>query len=83
MSIKRATSIYTVNYTILSRRKRDTLSHRDYKPNIQKLTNLKENIIIYKILELDTQGFPSRLYNIKNIINRLRYNCNALFVEKN
>ena len=34
LNIKRAASIYTVNYTILSRRKRGTLLRRDYKPNI-------------------------------------------------
>ena len=53
LSIKRAALIYTIDYTILSRRKRGTLLHHDYKSNIQKFINLEENIIIYRVLELD------------------------------
>ena len=51
--IRRAASIYTINYTTLLRRKRDQQSSHDYIPKTRNLTNLKKNAIIYRILELD------------------------------
>ena len=53
LNIKRATSIYIINYTTLLRRKRGQQSNHDYISKIQNLTNLEENIIIYRILELN------------------------------
>ena len=53
LNIKRATSIYIINYTILLRRKRGQQSNHDYIPKIRNLTNLEESIIIYRIFKLD------------------------------
>ena len=44
---------------------------------------MEKNTIIYRVLELDAQEFSFKFYNIKNIINKLRRDRNALSVGKN
>ena len=42
-----------------------------------KLTILEEEAIVKRALELDAQGFPVQISGVKDIANRLLYNCNA------
>ena len=43
----------------------------DYKPNLKKLTCLKEDIIIQYILNLDVRGFSPILAKVVDIANKL------------
>ena len=43
----------------------------DYKPNLKKLTKLKEGVIVKHILNLDSRGFLPILPTIREMANRL------------
>ena len=83
LSIRHAASIYTVNHITLSWRKHGTPSRHDCKPNMRNLTDLEEDTIVHKILELDAQRFLPRFCDVGNMANKLLHNCDTLLVKKN
>ncbi len=38
---------------------------------------LKEEVVVREVFDLDSRRFPPRIYNIKNIVNRLLKNMVA------
>jgi hypothetical protein len=82
LSLRRAAQIYNVNYWKLRRRNHGIQSQRDSIPKSRKLSDLEEQIIIQFIIDLDSQGFPSRLRFIEKIANSLLADCNALPIGK-
>jgi hypothetical protein len=82
LSMRRAASNYEVNRKALRRRQQGIQSRRDTTPNSRRLTDLEEQIIIEFILNLDSRGFPSRLYFIKKMANSLLADRNTLPIGK-
>ncbi len=83
MSIRKALEIYNVPYSTLYTRRDDRTSRRDIPIKSKNLSISKENTIVQRALELDTQGFPIRLSSIEDIANRLLRDRDAIRVGKN
>ena len=83
LNIKHAASIYTINYITLSQHKCGIPSSHNYIFKMHNLTDLKKNAIIYRILELNTQGFFLKLQDMEDMANKLRHNHNTFFIKKN
>lgn len=71
LSIRAAAKIYSINHSTLARRRRGQTFRRDSIPNLQKLTDLEESMIIQYILDLDARSFPPRLCSVEDMANRL------------
>jgi hypothetical protein len=71
LSIRFAAKTYNVSRNTLQRRRNSTQSRRDTMPNLRKLTDLEESIIIEYILDLDSRSFPPRLGSVQDMANRL------------
>ncbi len=71
LSIRRAAAHYNVSPVTLCRRRKGTLSRRDSYPSSANLTKLEENVIIEKILDLDSRLCAPRISGIKEIANFL------------
>jgi hypothetical protein len=68
---KTATKLYNVSETTLRTRLASRPSRSDYRPKVQKLTELEENIIVQHIFDLDSRGFLPRLADVEDIVNYL------------
>lgn len=66
-----AAATYNVARTTLKRRRDGILSRHDCTPNSRKLTNLEESVVIQRILDLDSRGFPPRLRAVEDMANKL------------
>ncbi|EKG09395.1 hypothetical protein MPH_13578, partial [Macrophomina phaseolina MS6] len=66
-----AAETYHVNRMTLKRRRDGTHSRRDCTPNSRKLTDPEEFMIIRRILDLDSRGFPPRLRDVEDMANKL------------
>jgi hypothetical protein len=70
-SVRHATKTYDVVRTTLRRRRAGILLRRDCLPNMKKLTELEESMIIQHSLDLDSRGFSPQLSLIRDMANRL------------
>jgi helix-turn-helix, Psq domain len=68
---KTAARLYNVSETTLYTRLASRPSRSDYRPKVQKLTELEENVIVQHIFDLDSRGFSPRLANVEDIANYL------------
>ncbi len=71
LNIREATRLYNVLRTTLSIRINGISTRINTMVNLQKLTASKEKIVIQEIFDLDSQGFPLRIRDIENMVNRL------------
>ena len=71
LSQRKAAQIYNVSKTILSSQIASRPSRRDYRPKVQKLTELEEEIVIQYIFDRDSRGFSPRLADVEDIANYL------------
>jgi len=71
LSVRRAAKIYQVDNRRLGDRLRGVLPRRDILANSRKFTDLEEQVLVERILELDSKGFPPRLCIIEDIANRI------------
>ena len=71
LSLRRAAKLYSVHHTKLSRRQRGIPSRRDISANSRKLTDLEELVLVERILDLASKGFPPRLCVVEDMANRL------------
>src|SRR6187402_939167 len=71
LSIRRVAKIYQVDNRRLGERLRGIPPRRDISANSRKLTNLEESVLIERILELDSKGYPPRLYIVEDMANRI------------
>jgi len=78
-----AASIYNVPYSALTDRIKSYTPLKERRPATHNLTELKEEIIIQHILELDTKGFRPRLANIKDIANHILESRSAAHIGRN
>jgi len=70
-SVNRAAQLFTVSESTLRSRRAGVPSRRDCKVNSKKLTELKEEVIISYILNLDSRGFAPTLSAVQDIANKL------------
>jgi hypothetical protein len=77
LSIRRAAKIYEIDERRLRRRQNSIQSRRDNIPNLRKLSDLEEQIIVQFLLDLDSRGFPSRLHFVEEMTNSLLTDRNA------
>ena len=70
-SERAAAKTYRVDRKTLSRRLGGILSRRDATPNSRKLTNLEEDAILQRVLDLDARGFPPRLRLVEDMASKL------------
>ena len=68
-SIRAAARIYTVPPETLRTRYHGTLSRRDTRQLMHKLTSTEEEVLLQRILSLDAQGFPPRISIVRDIAN--------------
>jgi hypothetical protein len=68
---KTATKLYNVSETTLRARLASRPSRSDYRPKVQKLTELEENVIVQHIFDLDSRGFSPRLADVEDMANYL------------
>ena len=83
LSLRKASQIYKVDRSTLSQRQQGRPSKRDCIPKSRKLTNLEEETIVRKVLELDSQAFPPRIRGVEDMANRLRHAREKSPVGKN
>ena len=69
--------------TSLRRRKTRNPTRATVIVKSRKLTNLEEEGLIQRIIQLDSQGFPVRISGIEEIANLLRRERDASPVGKN
>ncbi len=82
LSIRNTTQLYNIPRTTLSDRINGRSTYTDTIINSQKLTALKEEVIIRKILDLNLRGFPPRIYNVEDIANRLLATYDAIHIGR-
>jgi len=70
-SARQAAATYNVPRSTVLTRLHGTPARRDCQPNLQKVTPLKEEVIITHILDLDSRGFPPSLLAIRVMANKL------------
>jgi len=83
LSNRKAAETYEVNRMTLSRRQAGTPSRSDCTVKSRKLSNLEEETIVKRLLELDAQGFPVRLSGVEDMANKLLRDRDASPVGKN
>ena len=69
LSQRSVAKIYKVLLSTLSDRIASQTYRPETRPNRQKLSDLKEGVIIRYILDLDSRGFAPRLASIEDIVN--------------
>ena len=72
LTVRAAARIYNVAHQTLLRRKQGMPSQRDTDPKRQLLTLLEEQALVQYILDQDSQGFPLRLVDVRDMANHLR-----------
>src|SRR6266566_954991 len=71
LSIRKVARLYNIPRTTLSTRINGRSTHEDTIANSQKLTTLKEKVVVQEVLDLDSRRFPPRIRNVEDIANRL------------
>ena len=70
-SVREAASVYNVPASTLRSRIAGTRARPDCQPNLKKLTEIEEEVIVGFVLELDSRGFPPSLNIIREMGNKL------------
>ncbi len=81
LSIHKAVRLYNILRITLTYYINDRSIYADIIINSQKLTALEEEMVVQEVFDLDSQGFPPRIYNIKDIANRLLTIYNTMRVR--
>jgi hypothetical protein len=71
LSVRRAAKIYQVDNRRLGERLRGIPPRRDISANSRKLTDLEEIVLVERILELHSKGYPPRLCIVEDMVNRI------------
>src|SRR6266566_1049697 len=71
LNIHKATRFYNILHSTLSIRINGVSTRAITIANSRKLTALKKEIVIREILDLNSRGFPPRIYDVEDIANRL------------
>lgn len=82
LSIRKSAQLYKVDRTTLSRRQHGIRTQANTNSNKRKTTELEEEAIVKRVLELDAQGFPVRMSGVEDMANRLLRERDAPLVGK-
>ena len=69
LSRAKAAKIYDIPYSTLTDRINGRTPRQEYRPPMQKLTELEKEVILRNILELDIRGFVPRLAGVEDMAN--------------
>jgi predicted HTH domain antitoxin len=69
ISCRSAAKIYRVPESTLRDRMAGRTTRRESRANCHKLTELEEEVIIQRILDMDTRGFAPRLASVEDMAN--------------
>jgi hypothetical protein len=70
-SVRGAAQTFAVPRTTLRRRRAGTATRRDCQPNLKKLTQLEEEVIVRYILDLDQRGFSPTYAAVRDMADKL------------
>ena len=70
-SVYRAAAAYEVPETTLRHRRAGMPARRDCQPNLKKLTQLEEEVIVSYILDLDQRGFAPTYAAVRDMADKL------------
>jgi hypothetical protein len=76
-SLRAAARSYDILHTTLTKRYRGIPSRHKSQPNSGKLTEIKEEVLLQRILDLNTQGFAPRISIVREIANLILANREA------
>jgi len=82
LGIRAAAKLYDVLALTLCRRRSSQPIRRDIPANSRNLTDLEEQTIVQYVIKLSIRVFPPRLYDVEDIANHLRRECNVPPVGK-
>ena len=71
VSCRRAAILYNIPRTTLQARMKGRTALDEYRPPTHKLTELEEEVVVQKILELDTRGFAPQLAGVEDMANHI------------
>ena len=80
LSIRKATQLYNILYSTLSTRINNVFTHTTTIANSRKLTVLKEKVVVWEVFDLDSRGFPPRIYDVEDMANRLLTTYDTTYV---
>ena len=80
LAVRAAADIYNVPESTLRHRRAGRLHRRDRPANTRKLTDLEENVILNRIIDLVERGFPPWLGDIRDMADRLLRVRDATYV---
>jgi hypothetical protein len=83
LSVRKAATIYKAPRTTLRRRVKGKPAQVDTTVKTRKLSNLEEDTIVQRLLQLDSQGFPVQVGSVEDMANLLRRERDASPVGKN
>jgi hypothetical protein len=69
LSRRKAAKIYNVPESTLRDRMTGRTPLNERRPAVHKLTKLEEEVIVQKILEMDSRGFAPRLASVEDMAN--------------
>ena len=79
---RKASQLYNIPYTTLIYKINNLILYIEIQTNRYKLIELKKEIIIQYILNIDSKDFPSKYKGIKNIINYILKSKNTKNIKK-
>jgi transcriptional regulator with XRE-family HTH domain len=82
ISRRKAAKMYDIPKTTLRARMTGRPPRSNYRPKVQKLTELEEGVIVNHIFDLDSRGFSPRLTNVEDMANYLLETRNTKRVGK-
>ena len=77
LSVRQAAQIYQIPRTTLRARRVGRIVRREMSANLRALTDLEEETIVQRILDLDTRGFQPRQSDVREMANYLRADRDA------
>jgi hypothetical protein len=69
---RRAAKLYNVPQKSISNRRAGKMYRRDRAPNLRRLLDTEEEVLVRHILDLDARGFPPWLAAVEDMANSLR-----------
>ncbi|SRR6266566_2830565 len=81
LSIRKVTRLYNILRTTLTHHINSRSIYTDIIANSQKLTTLEKEIVVQKVLDLNSREFPPRIYDIEDIANRLLTTYDATYIR--
>ena len=69
LSRRKAAKIYNVPESSLRLRMNGSISLSERRPAVQKMTKLEEDVIVRRILDMDSRGFAPRLAGVEDMAN--------------